>query len=214
MRKSHARLVHPPGILERLVDRLRGREQLLVRGGEDAPLLLISYPRGRADVAEAVEAAYARTFRGLRPEIRRPYEQVLGMLPAMVVVLLRPRNPCGCLGHHHPRGAESRMTRRLAADLGRGVGEIDLAYESIREWRPEPLSAMAAGELGGRLEELHFQAALLAVLLHELEHLGFPERAEVEIRGRSNRFYTAAMEELVSGETGSGYGMAAPSSRP
>jgi hypothetical protein len=214
MRKRRVDVVHPPGILERLSDQLRGREQMLVRSGEDSPLLLISYPRGKADAAKEVEAAYAHTLRSLRPEIVAPYRAIFELLPTMVVVFLRPRNLCSCLGHHHPPGAESRLTKRLAGDLGSPIGEIDLAYEGIREWRPQPLSSMALGEMGDRLEALHFQAAILAVLLHELEHLAFPDRKEQEIRTRSNQFYTDAMEDLVAGETGADYGMVAPSPRP
>jgi hypothetical protein len=185
-----------------------------VRAGEDLPLLLISYPRGRLEAARDLEIAYAHALHSLREEVRSPYEPVFRALPTMVVVLLRPRNPCGCLGHHHPPGTESRLTKRLASELGSPIGEIDLAYEGIREWKPQPLSSMAVAELGGRLEVLHSQAATLAVLLHELEHLAFPFKTEQEIRRRSNGFYAAAMEDLVTGETGSDYGMAAPSPRP
>ena len=202
MRKRNPSPVHLPGLLERLTDSVRGREQKLARAGEDLPLLLLSYPSGHAAVAEEIEAAYAHTLRGLAGGTRGPYAALFPALPAMVVVLLRPRNVCGCLGHHHPRGTESRLTRRLSADLGRPVGEIDLAYESIRQWRPQPLLTLAAGELGGRFEALHFQAAVLAILLHELEHLVFPEKTEQDVRVRSNHFYSAAMEELVAGESG------------
>lgn len=214
MRKRRQREVHPPGILERLVDHIRGREQVLIRPGDETPLLLISYPRGRVDVAQEFEVSYLHTLPRLGTEIRAPYMRVFRSLPTLIVVLLRPKNPCGCLGHHHLRGTESRLTRRLAADLGSPVGEIDLAYEGIREWRPQPLSSMALEEFGERLEALHFQAALLAVLLHEMEHLAFPDDKEQDIRNRSNRFYTAAMEHLVSEETDAGYGMAGPSPRP
>jgi hypothetical protein len=67
---------------------------------------------------------------------------------------------------------------------------------------------MAAGELGRRLEDIHFQAAVLAVLLHELEHLAIPLSAEKETRARSNWFYARAMQELVAEESGAAYGMA------
>lgn len=214
MRRIGAPVVQLPGVFRTLVERIRGREQRLVRAAEHMPLLLLSYPRGRSDIAAEVEAAWARTFRSLGAAVREPYERLFRSLPPVVVVLLRPRNLCGCLGHHHPRGTESKITRRLAADLGSALGEIDLAYESIRDWQPQPLSSMAAGELGPRLGELHFQAALLAVLLHELEHLARPEERERHVRLRSDRFYAAVMEELVSGETGGSYGMARPSPLP
>jgi len=205
----HKPRVRPRGVLEAWLERLRRREQRLVRASAEAPLLLLSYPRGGRAVAEEIETACARTFPRLNPEIRVPYEGVFERLPTLVVVLLRPRNLCDCLGHHHPRGTESRLTRRLAADLGSPVGEIDLAYEAIRRWEPQPLAAMAVGDLGSRLPDLHFQAALLAVWLHELEHLAFARSTEHETRTRSNWFYTCAMAQLVAEESGAAYGMAA-----
>jgi len=206
----HRRRVHPRGVLEGLLERLRGREQRLVRAGPEQPLLLLSYLRGGQAAAGELEVAYARTWLRLSAPARAPYQEIFPLLPTLVVVLLRPRNLCDCLGHGHPRGAESRLTRRLAAELGSSVGEIDLAYEAIRRWQPQPLSSLAAGELGPRLDELHFQAALLAVLLHELEHLAIPLSAEGETRARSNWFYARAMQELVAEESGAPYGMAAP----
>lgn len=206
--------VHPRGILRTLADRVRGREQLLVRAGDDIPLLLLSFPRGALEVGREVEAAYTHTLRRLTPETRDAYGPVFESLPGIVVVILHRLNVCECLGHHHPRGAESRLTRRLAADLGEPVGEIDLAYEGIRKWEPEPLASLAAGDLGGRLPSIHFQAGVLAVLLHELDHLAFPERSEQETRMRSNQFYTAAMQQLVAEESGTRYGVASPPPRP
>ncbi len=206
----HRRRIHPRGVLERLLERLRGREQRLVRAGAEMPLLLVSYPRGGEAVAREIEVAYAHTWPRLSAEARAPYEKFFPLLPTLVVVLLRPHNLCDCLGHRHPRGAESRLTRRLAADLGSAVAEIDLAYEAIRGWQPQPLSSMAAGDLGPRLDDLHFQAAVLAVLLHELEHLAIPLSAEQETRARSNGFYARVMQELVAEESGAVYGMASP----
>lgn len=209
MRSHRAR-----GLFQRLLEGVRGREQTMVRAGEDLPLLLLSFPSAAREVAREVEAAYARTFRRLSPEARGLYRELLESAPAIVVLVLRPLNPCQCLGHHHPAGTESRLTRRLEADLGERIGEIDLAYEGIRDWRPEPLSTLAAGDLGGRLASIHFQAAALAVLLHELEHLVFPDKTEQEIRLKSNRFYSTAMQELVAEESGADYGMASPPPRP
>ncbi len=212
MRRSEWRRlrVHPRGTLPRLLEWVRGREQLLVRAGEELPLLLLSFPRGRVTVAQEIELACAHTLPRLGPDTRGAYQRVLARLPTMVVVLLRPRNPCGCLGHHHPRGTEARLTRRLAAELGSTVGEIDLAYDSIRAWEPQPLSARAAVQLGDRLADIHFQAAVLAVLLHELEHLAIPESAEPDTRARSDWFYARTMQELVAEESGAAYGMASP----
>ena len=204
---SLSRAVHPPGLIQRLIERIRGREQLLVRPTTEHALMLITYPRGKERIARQLEAFYTRSLPALPKDIIQPYSATIEALPAMIVVLLRPLNPCGCLGHCHPRGTESRMTRRLSADLGSEVGEIDLAYESIQAWEPQPLSSLAAGDLGHRLHELHFEAASLSVLLHELHHLAFPDSNEREIRQTSNQLYTDIMRELVMRESGHDYGM-------
>jgi len=205
---------HPPGILQRVMERIRGREQLLVRPGQGLPLLLITYPRGKQFVAREVEAAFAHTLPRLPKTLLAPYTPTLAALPVLVVVILRPLNTCGCLGHYHPRGTESRLARRLAADLGSDVGEIDLAYEEIRKWKPQPISSLAVGNLGRRLAEMHFEAALLAVLLHELEHLAFPNKKESDIRTASNELYSGLMRELVRRESGQGYGMSSSPPAP
>ncbi len=215
MSVRHSHPIRPQGFVSWVVDRLRGREQLLVRPNGSLPLLLLGFPKGAGAVAREIEAAYTHTLPRLSPGTRSAYEDLFAAAPALVVVILRPRNACGCLGHHHPRLAESRLARRLAADLNEPVAEIDLAYDAIRNWEPEPLSALAAAGLGTALPVLHFQAAVLAVLLHELEHVVFPDRGEHEIRVRSNHFYTDAMQDLVAGDSGIGYGMASsPPPRP
>jgi hypothetical protein len=207
-RRGAQKAIHPPGFLSRALEWLRGRRQRLVRSGNGAPLLLLSYPAGGESAAELIETAYSRTLGAMSPPVRRPYEELWPALPALVVVLLRPRNPCGCLGHHHPPGTESRLARRLAADLGHPVAEIDLAYQAIAEWQPEPLASLGVGASPSELRPLHLEAALLAVLLHEMEHLAFPQRGERQILARSREFYAQAMRELVSGELGRDYGMA------
>lgn len=200
--------VHLPGLLDRLVEWARGRDQLLVRAGTDRPLLLLSYPKDGRSAAEQLELAYCRTWAGLSDQLRGPYEELWPLLPAMLVVLLRARNPCGCLGHHHPAGTESRLARRLASELGHPIAEIDLAYEAIRRWQPEPLAWLGVGAAPEQLRPLHFQAAVLAILLHEMEHLAFPQRSEREIRARSREFYAGAMREMVAAELGGYYGVA------
>jgi len=183
---------HPPGILQRVMERIRGREQLLVRPGQGLPLLLITYPRGKQFIAREVEAAFAHTLPRLPKTLLAPYTPTLAALPVLVVVILRPLNTCGCLGHYHPRGTESRLARRLAADLGSDVGEIDLAYEEIRKWKPQPISSLAVGNLGRRL----------------------PNKKESDIRTASNELYSGLMRELVRRESGQGYGMSSSPPAP
>jgi len=203
-----ARAVHPQGVLERLLEWLRGRRQRLVRVAEGRPWLLLSYPGGGESAAAELEGAYARLWPAFSAQLRAAYQTLWPALPAMVVVLLRPRNVCGCLGHHHPRGTESRLARRLESELGHPLAEVDLAYQEIARWQPEPLASLAVASSPDALQPLHFGAALLAVLLHELEHLAFPDKSEQEVRARSRAFYAGAMKELVEAELGRAYGMA------
>jgi hypothetical protein len=149
----------------------------------------------------------------MSPPLRSAYQDVLAAVPTLVVAVLRSHNPCTCLGHHHPSGTESRLARRLAVDTGRRVGEIDLAVDAIRRWEPLPLAALAAAvqagtqELAAELEYRRFHTALLAVFLHELEHLAFPDRPEAEIRRRSDAFYLGSVREFTSQELGVPFGI-------
>lgn len=214
----HRRLeIHPRGLLAEVIDRLRGRDQLLIQAGGELPLVVASYPRGNYGFATSLQSALGPTFRSIGPDIREAYRHVLARIPSLVVVVLRSRNRCTCLGHHHFPGTESRLVRRLSADIGRGVGEIDLAVEAIRRWEPMPLSGLAVA--GGwelvahpsraELEYQRFHTALLSIFLHELEHLAYPERPESEIRLRSNEFYLAAVREFVAAEFGATFGIEA-----
>ncbi len=182
---------------------------MLVRAGEDLPLVVVSYPRGNIAFAEALRSAIC-AYRLLSQETRESYADVLGRLPSMVVAVLRDHNQCTCLGNQHPPGTESRMARRLASDTGMRVGEIDLAVESIRRWEPLPLAALAAEPAPADrpvLEEFRFQIAVLAVFLHELEHLAFPDHEEQDVRRRSTSFYAASLREFFSEQLGVKYGI-------
>ena len=205
---------HPPGLLARVLDKLRGRDQLLIRAGDDLPLVVAGYPRGHEALATSLQSSLSGVYHSLSKQLREGYDETLAAVPSLVVAVLRLRNACGCLGHHHRRGTESRLSRRLAVDTGRTVGEIDLAIKAIQEWEPLPLSDLAVldhnrfgKEAEADLEYYRFHIALLAVFLHELEHLSFPGRAEKPIRDHSNEFYAAAMKELVTRQFGVAYGI-------
>ncbi|MBL8213311.1 MAG: hypothetical protein JNK87_21515 [Bryobacterales bacterium] len=215
MKKRGIGRLHSPGLLRRFLERLRGREQTLVRGPREWPLLLLSYPpKGRAVAAE-IGDAWLHTLPALRSAVAVSYREMLRGLPPMVVVILRDRNVCSCLGHHHPSGTESRLTRRLAADSGGTVGEIDLAWEAIRQWQPNPLSALAAAVAEPSFNRLQFRTAMLTVLLHELEHLAHPDHREAAVRGTSDGFYREVLNELLGEEGASArYGMQPAPSLP
>jgi len=196
-RQGHPnRRVHSPGIFRLLWEKMRRWEQMLVRGPEEWPLLLLSFPGGERHIAEELRAAWLNTLPLLQSPAAEPYLRMLRELPPVVVVLLRRRNVCTCLGHHHPRGTESRLTRSLVGDSGEEVGEIDLAWEAIRNWRPHPLATLALQDHPS-FEELHFRTALLTVLVHELEHLAHPDHEENAVRRSSDEFYASVLAELL-----------------
>lgn len=209
--------VRPKGLLAEFAERLVGRGQTLISAGENFPLIVAGYPRGRAWFARAVSEALQATFPALPTPLRALYDEPLSRLPTLVVADLRRRNLCSCLGHHHPPPSDSPLARQLASETGGRVGEIDLAVEAIREWSPLTLSNLAAEqfvppadpESRSTYAELHFHSALLSVLLHELEHVAFPDRAEDEVRRRSDGFYQQALHHLLAEEFGASFGISA-----
>lgn len=198
---------HSPGLLRQLLERVRGREQMLIRGFPEQPLLLVSYPRDGRMAAELLRGAWLHTLPLLASAAAQAYRGMLAGLPGMIVVILRRRNVCTCLGHHHPPGAETRLARRLSSDVGIAVGEIDLAWEAIREWQPQPLSALAAHVEGDGYGALRFRISLLTVLLHELEHIAYPDRNERAVRHSSDEFYSESLNELLRAEGVGQYGL-------
>ncbi len=208
MRKHSAPKIYIPGLWRRLWDRLRGREVRVFESLDALPILVVRHPRTRrgAEAAESLRTAWMQLLTVMEPDPLEVYRDVLNALPAMVVVRFEERNAGGVLGHACPRGLESAATKRLQAETGLAVGEMDLAYELIAEWQPRPLASLASGAKAMDDGELRYRVSLLAVLFHELEHLAFPEREERQVRRRSDAFYEAALEAGARG-VGSRYGL-------
>ena len=208
---------HSAGVLSQLLGRLAGKSQALIAAGDELPLVLARYPRGRAKLAESLRDAVTRTFPSLPAALRSLYQDALDRATPVVIADLRRRNVCDCLGHHHPPSSHSGFARTFAQETGRSVGEIDLALDSIREWKPLPLSGLAAEAWvpdcdrisKSEFAQARFHSALLAVFLHELEHLAFPDRPERQVRERSNQFYVDALQAQLSRDFGLHFGIAA-----
>lgn len=204
--------VHSPGILWRLYLALRGTEQVLVRPAPELPLVVIAHSRRERAPAADFRGALEETWLTIPAGLRETYGAVLSKAPPMVVVLLRRKNPCGCLGHHHPAGTESRVARRLRALSGVRVGELDLAFQGIRDWQPLPLSDLAAEPSipqadRGELDVFRHRLALLDVFLHELHHYAIPDDAEQVVRARSQRFYADVLDWFTQARFGVRYGL-------
>jgi len=205
---GHTR-IHPQGLLRQFYLWLRGTEQILVRPAAELPLVLISYAKGDREGMERLRESLEATWLTLPETFRQRYAEVLSQVPPFVVVLVRRRNLCTCLGHHHPPGSESRLTRRLRSMSGVPTGEIDLAYEAIRDWEPQPLSypALHSAAEAAEFQSFQWQLALLAVFLHELHHLVKPAESERHVRGQSQKFYEDALAHFVAERFGVEYGL-------
>jgi hypothetical protein len=208
-RPHRVRPANPFGELWRLV---RGAEQILVRPARELPLVTIAFARGQREGALELQAALAETWITIPPRLRAHYAKVLTHMPPMVVVEMRMRNPCGCLGHFHPPGTESRLTRRLRGLSGVDACEMDLAFAAIRDWQPSPLAhtavrAAAGAEGAVEFELFRLRLALLDVFLHELHHRAAPEADEKEVRGQSGDFYTAALDAFAQSHYGVEFGL-------
>src|SRR5258708_5845888 len=173
--------VQPTGLLTWLWRLARGTEQILVRpAGGELPLVTIAFPRGDRTGASELEAALSATWLTIPTELRALYTTVLTSMPPMVVVEMRRRNACGCLGHFHPRGTESVLTTQMRIESSVDACEMDLAYEAIQAWRPAPLAHTAVREAAGEhgaaeFDLFRFRLALLDVFLHELHHRASPD---------------------------------------
>ena len=209
---SSTQRVHSPGLLWRLYLSLRGSEQVLVRPAPELPLVLIAHSRHERAPAAELRGALEETWLTIPTAIRQQYEAVLKEVPPIVVVILRRRNPCGCLGHHHRPGTETRIARKLRTLSGVPVGELDLAFQTIREWQPLLLSDLAiepAVQQADReeLEVFRYRLGLLDVFLHELHHYAAPQESERVVREGSQRFYTQVLDTFMRARFGVCYGL-------
>jgi hypothetical protein len=115
------------------------------------------------------------------------------------VIQLRRKNLCGCLGHRHVVVKEAPFIESHEAFQAVSVGELDIAYRPVETWQALPLSdtALDAKFLeGSRQVEFRgkqFRLKLLSILLHEINHLAFPQEAEDSVRKRSLGFYHDAL---------------------
>jgi hypothetical protein len=232
MRKRPIPRTHIPSLWGQLWRRWRGEETRTVAAVPDAafdraegvglPLLVLRYPRSGSGrlAADRLEHAYRSLLMVVRPSPLDVYAEILPALPATVVVLLREPGIGSCLGHARPEGTESDFSKNLAAQTGSRVGEIDLCWQLIAKWQPQPLASLAVEASTDHPEDRRYDAdlrhgiALLAILFHELEHLAFPDRTETEVRGHSDRFYQQVLT-AIEAEKGRIYGMeASPSALP
>ena len=183
---------------------LSGRRYLTTRFlDRTAPLVVVAHSFQDASRAAQLALAIEQDWFLAPAASREAYEEILCRAPGLVIVQLRRKNLCGCLGHRHVLVNELPFVVAHEAFRAAGTGEMDIAYDRIGTWAALPISdgALDARFLAGsRLEEFHaeqFRLRVLSVLLHEINHLVFPQEPESSVRKRSLAFYREALAHYV-----------------
>jgi hypothetical protein len=181
----------------------RRRYRLAAFPDRSLPVVVIAH-RGRSaarieHVARAIEQDWAE----IPPQCRDAYEEILKQAPGLVVIQLRRKNVCGCLGHRHVLVKEIPFSEPHDAFGDAAVGEMDIAFERVESWLAQPIMDTALDTqfiAGSRLKEFHDQQLrfrLLSILLHEIHHMVAPQASEDVVRGRSLAFYREALANYV-----------------
>lgn len=183
---------------------LQGRRYRVTRFADrTTPLVVIAHSFRDAAMSRQVALVVEQDWAAVPSHCRASYDEILFKAPSLIVVQLRRKNICGCLGHRHLFVREAPFTEPHDAFGGAHVGEMDIAYSRIRTWLAQPLSdtALDAKFLeGSRLDEFRsqqFRLRLLSVLLHETHHLVSPQEPESFVRERSIAFYREALASYV-----------------
>ena len=183
---------------------LSGRRYRVARFADRAtPLVIIAHSFRDAAMARQVALVVEQDWAGVPPRCRASYDEILFKAPGLIVVQLRRKNVCGCLGHRHLFVRETPFSEPHDAFGRAQVGEMDIAYARIETWQALPLSDTALDAKfreGSRLDEFRaqqFRLRLLSVLLHEVNHLVHPNEPESSVRERSIAFYREALASYV-----------------
>ena len=124
----------------RWLEWLAGRRYRLAAFPDRAlPVMVIAH-RGRnparaEQVARAIEHDWAETPH----HCRDAYEEILAQAPGLIVVQLRRKNVCGCLGHRHVIVKELPFAEPHDAFGDAAVGEMDIAFDRVESWLALPL---------------------------------------------------------------------------
>lgn len=167
------------------------------------PLVIVAYSFRDTASARQLALAVEQDWAAVPNRCREAYDEILFKAPGLIIVQLRRKNVCGCLGHRHLIVKEAPFAEAHEAFGGVRVGEMDIAFERVETWQALPLSDTALDTKfleGPRLEEFHtrqFRLRMLSVLLHETNHLVAPDEPETSVRERSLAFYHDALASYV-----------------
>lgn len=181
-----------------------GRRYLLTRYGDRSrPLLVIAHSFRDARAARQISLSVEQDWLETPANCREAYDETLFRAPGLIVVQLRKKNLCGCLGHRHGFVKEPPFAEMHDAFGSVAVGEMDVAYKSVEPWPALPLSDTAMDTKfleGTRLDDFHkkrFRLKILSIILHETHHLVSPREPEEKIRERSLAFYHDSVTSYV-----------------
>ena len=153
---------------------LKGRRYRITRFSDrKTPLIVIAHSFRDAAMARLFALVIERDWTMVPAVCREAYDEILFHAPELIVVQFRRKNLCRCLGHRHPVIREEPFAEHHEVFGGARVGEMDIAWQTVRDWQGLPLSDLALDTKfleGSRLEEFHatqFRLRLLSVFLHE-----------------------------------------------
>jgi len=192
----------------RWIEWARGRRYALARfeacpEDRPGPLVVIAHSFPGASISRQIAQAIEQGWPSVPARCREAYDEILFRAPDLVVVQLRRQNLCGCLAHRHMLVTEAPFAEQHEAFGSAAVGEMDIAYRRVEKWLALPLTDTAFDAKfleGSRLKEFRaeqFRLKLLSILLHETNHLVFPQESEGSVRERSLAFYREALAHYV-----------------
>jgi hypothetical protein len=164
-----------------------------------SPVVVVAHRFRDPARAEYVVRAIERDWIETPSRCREAYQETLELAPGLIVVQLRRKNVCGCLGHRHVTVREAPFSESHEAFGGAAVGEMDIAFDRVESWLAQPLMDIALDTqfvAGSRRKEFHEQQLrfrLLSIMLHETHHMVAPQAPEEAVRGRSLAFYREAL---------------------
>jgi hypothetical protein len=183
---------------------LRGRRYTLASFPDRSrPLVIVAHSFRDAARGRQIALAVEQDWMAAPVRCHEAYEEILRRGPGIIIIQLRRKNICGCLGHRHLVMKEAPFAEPHDAFGGAQVGEMDIAYERVEGWLASPLMDTALDTqfmAGSRLQEFHarqLRLRLLSVLLHETHHMVFSQEQEDTVRERSLGFYRDALANYV-----------------
>src|SRR5262249_18426793 len=201
--------LHSRPRLPRWTEWLGGRRYRLARFEDRrTPLVVIAHSFRDSSTPRQVALAVEQDWPGVLNRYREAYDEILFKAPEILVLQLRRKNLCGCLGHRHVVVREAPFAEPHEAFGGAGIGEIDIAWRRVETWQALPLTDIAFDTQfldGTRREEFRahqFRLKTLSIMLHEINHLVAPQEPENAVRERSLSFYrdtlAGYMEETMA----------------